>query len=48
MGLSTSVQREDSSCRQCHGVRESMSIMLLELSQNRFYLTLSLQAWHRD
>ena len=35
MGLSTSVQREDNSCRQCHRVRESMIIMLLEISQNK-------------
>ena len=35
MGLSSSEQREDNSCRQCYTVRESMIIMLLEISQNK-------------
>ena len=48
MGLSTSEQREDNSCRQCHGVHESMIIMLSELNRNKKFLLLSLKAWNRE
>ena len=48
MGLSTFVQREDNSGKQCHWDRDSMIILLSAVSLTKENLMLLLQTWLID